>query len=386
MRQIDKQAKAYTFAGGGNPPATPLSDSLLGCLSIKKWAHDKFKLSIYPQPKLNKRRYRYPAQRLACIQQKWKRDYGCDMSRSFAFREKLKALKAEVASSLDSSSEFQEGAKLISGYGGLPTRKIFRRTAADRISEVGWYGWKKYGGKGVILTGTRPGSLDEGEKVFASYSGQIIANIRQWIRDVCGISSSVFFVWEPHKSGQLHCHLAVITESSESLKKLVDGWSSKWFGELQKVSVESGVDLFRKNEFCTWKNSPEFWQSDAQFLRKNPANYFVKYLTKGVRELARKVAYCPSRWWGVDRASAQSCDKERVRMVLSGATMGDIRQSLAKMVQVLKDKAPKIEFYVNPKFPEFGGVVAFVPEQDWLNCLLKFSQICSQERLNYANS
>jgi hypothetical protein len=372
------------FSGGLKPPKPLLTDELLGCLSIKKWAHDKFKISFYPQPRVKRRRLLYPAHRLAVAQRTWKSDYGCDIGRSYAYEKQLSKIRQEAASFLDSSSKFQEGAKEISGYGGLPKRKIFRRSGADRIQEAGLVGWRESGGKGIILTGTRPGSMDEGEKVFMSYSGYLVSLMRQWFRDVVGSDATVFFVWEPHKSGQLHLHACIMSKNLSGLNKLLEMFWSKWFGWLQDLSAKSGVDLFRKNVSTTWKNSPEVWQSDAQFLKKNPARYFSKYLTKGVRQLARNVNYYPSRWWGVDRKTTQAANQLRVKFVLSGATLVEIKESVKKLVTALKNEASQVVSYCNPKFPEFGGIVGFVSEEKQLDMLLQVSKICSEERKKYA--
>lgn len=369
--------------GTAHVPGSSASDSLLGVLNVKKLAHDKFKLSIYPQPIRKWTRKRWQAYRLRSIQKIWKRDYGCDLGRSEAYGKALAAVKAEAACSLDSSKKFQDDNGVVSGYGGLPRRKRFSRYAADRIGEIGWYGWKKFGGSGWVGTVTLPGNTGEVIEAWARYSGQYVAWLRQWIRDVTSAEHSVILVWEPHSHGKLHLHVAVLTADAGSIQRLQMGWFTRCYGWIDRICDLAGLDMYRTSIHTTYKNCPELWQWDSQILRKNPARYFAKYVTKEARSEARKATFHPSRWWSVDRKTTQAVSKLRTNFVLSGGVITDLKEQMVMVSLAVQKFASLAVAYVNPKFSSCGGEVLFVPEDKWTDSMLAISQISAHWRARF---
>lgn len=330
-------------------------------LSLTSHCHGEMKFSIYPEPTPKKRRQHQGVSRCGAMAP---RPTGIGNTRqgywTDARCEEARLQRKAQAPNLDSSSEFQDRVKSISGWGELPPRKIFRRYGRTVINECGEIAWRKYGKRGCFLTGTIPGSGDAIAQTVAKYSGWLMNRVKQWFRDCFTAEYSVFAVWELQKRGMLHIHVCVTSTQTGILTKLLNTWHSRWNALLLELSNKTACDLFRKNESVTWRDRLDKTQHDAQWLRQNPSRYLSKYLSKGSRKLATGAAYHPSRWWSVDRKTAAQARAERLRVLAGGVDLNTLTQTVSAWFEASKESFAKVFQFQNPKEPRCGGVVAFI--------------------------
>lgn len=234
--------------------------------------------------------------------------------------------------SLDSREEFQDASKKRPGWGTLPRQKIFTRYGALVINEVGQVASEKYGKSGVFLTGTIPGTGRQINDTVAAWSGEMVNRVRQWFRDWFTQEFSVINVWEFQSRGMLHIHIGVFSHEKRVLEKLLREWKSRWNKLLLEISDTTGVDLFRKNERCTWRNHLHKTQHLAQWINKSINQYLATYVTKTARDTATKSAAHPSRWWGCDEKTKKEAKQRRLKAELKGGSLLFAETTLVKLL------------------------------------------------------
>lgn len=214
---------------------------------------------------------------------------------------------------LDMGSEFQDSGLRVNpterikpGWGlpANPTR--FGLAAKDRIRRAGGaidrLGLTK---QSVFLTGTLPGSTSEAIAALAAWSGYLINNLRQWLRDLAdklGAEFYFFSVWEWQKRGALHLHACLATGSESLLERVEKGWKSYWIRQLVKVSAKSGVDLFQRGSGGSWIGKKSQTQTDCQRVSRSVSSYIAKYTSKDKSPTpSEQTPPYPSRWWSQSR-------------------------------------------------------------------------------------
>ncbi|HEV7738224.1 MAG TPA: hypothetical protein VGO47_12745 [Chlamydiales bacterium] len=154
---------------------------------------------------------------------------------------------------------------------------------------------------------------------------------------------------------------------------------------LLDLSNKTKIDLFRKNEHWTWKDDLENTRQDAQWLRKNPARYLAKYLSKGSRKAASDFEYHPSRWWSVDRKTAAEAKAERIRIQTGGWSLNELESISKKWFENTAEFLESIFHFENKRFTGCGGAIAFTDsEQSQALAVWFYSEIekaCESENL-----
>lgn len=335
------------------PRALPLVAPLPHVLSFTRYAHGEIKLSIYPQPAPKRGKLNTLCE--TTVRDVMRQRYEPD--KYWAVR------RAPHARSLVQSLEFQEGAKEMSGYGGLPKRKTFRRYGRQVIKECGAVAWRKFGQSGIFLTGTVPGSGAVIAETVARYSGWLLNRVKQWFRDSFSEDYAVFAVWELQERGMLHIHCCVLSMEKDILSQFKREWKSRWNGLLLELTKATGVDLFRKNEHWTWQDDLDKTRQDAQWLVQDPSRYLAKYLTKDKRKACSEYEFHPSAWWSVDRKTAALARKERLRVILGGLSLQDMTSFVEEWFQNFgegfENVFSKVYHFTNPTWQGCGGVVMF---------------------------
>lgn len=347
-------------------PSVPPRGDLPHTLSFTRYAHGEIRVSIYPS-RLHTRPAR--ARTMAASQV---RDA---LAASAGAVGEAQTRRAWGGKNLVQYEKFQDAIKDVSGYGGLPTHKIFSRRARRSIQEWGAIAWRKFGESGIFLTGTVPGTGALIAETVARYSGWLLNRVKQWFRDAFKSDYSVSAVWELQKRGMLHLHLCVCSNARAVLSRFIDVWKERWNALLIELSELTKVDLFRKNKYWSWQEDLKATRQDAQWLKYNPARYLAKYLSKGSRQAASDFEYHPSRWWSVDRQTASEARSERIRILLGGTNLDELKTFAASWFEDLVSNFNKIYPFDNPQFPGCGGVIAFADIADSIS-LSKYFEYC----------
>jgi hypothetical protein len=351
------------------PCALPLPPYVL---SFTRYAHGEMKFSIYPPP---------PPAGVALVSQPqelqglergpWSEEY----RQQTKYVENMRVRKR----SLVSCEKFQDDIREIPGYGSLPRRKIFRPQARRTIRECGEIAWRKFRQSGIFATGTVPGSGALIAYIVSCYSGWLLNRVKQWYRDKFTQEYSVFAVWELQERGMLHLHLCVCSLETEKLAELAAEWKDRWNRLLLELSDKTGIDLFRKNDKWSWRDDLQATKQEAEALKKNPARYLSKYLSKGSRDECSASAFHPSRWWSVDRKTAQEARAERVRVVLGGVSLealkGFVERFFASFGDELSRFIPTINVFSNPQWGGCGGCCCFAQAEESLEIARFFAAV-----------
>ena len=350
LATLTPQLKTATGEREGLSGLPPLPYRLM----FTRYAHGEMKFSIYPEPRpVGVALMSQPEDLGYLTKGPWSREH----REQTKYVEHIRLLRR----SLVQRSEFQDDREEIPGYGGLPRRKIFRAHGRTRIRENGAIAWRKFGRSGIFQTGTIPGTGDLIAETAARYSGYMMAAMKQWCRDAFTEDYSFFAVWEPQERGMLHVHVCICSNETAVLQEMIDKWHERWNKLLIKVSEESRVDLFRKNKWWSWQENLAATKHEAEWLRKNPAQYLTKYLTKGGRDACSIAKFHPSQWWSVDWKTSREAIGERVRVLLGGLPLAEAyrvcNEWFAALGESLGEVMERAFPFTNPQFPECGGVV-----------------------------
>lgn len=187
-----------------------------------------------------------------------------------------------------------------SGFGLLPKPKNFTSASGQKLRECGAAVDHVQPSLRKIhcVTLTLPCGTDESFRTIAAWSGWLVNQLFQPIRDKYGESCLWFFVWEYQKRGAPHLHIAVSHNEIGEAKKIGDKLIKDWIKLLHRLTDISGVCLFtsKRGDRCTL---PKFWQNDNQTMKKGLGRYFSKYAGK---QESKQSWYCKkypvSRFWG----------------------------------------------------------------------------------------
>lgn len=218
----------------------------------------------------------------------------------------------------------QETKKTHSSWGQKRPERSFTKRGRHRLLEVGAAIDKAgltVGAEAVTLT--IPGSTPEALEAVALWSGWLVNRLNQSLRDsraVAGGSQErgYFYVWELQKRGALHLHYCLVGYPIRHGYQLLE----KWFQLLQELGTKTGLDLFRRQNGGTWRDSPEYWQRYCQPVRQGVAKYFAKYCSKTARAalsvqggdnggiVASQVT--PGRWYGISKSLREAAKSRRI--------------------------------------------------------------------------
>lgn len=162
----------------------------------------------------------------------------------------------------------------------------------------------------LFLTGTLPGSSLASVEVFSAWQKNIQRRLRQWLADLCACSVAAVIVWEYQKRGALHVHLLVGCDSLQQARQIRRNWRRYWVGLLERISTESGVDMFERSDGRSWRTMKHAVRAWAQPVRKGVSAYLAKYLSKSKPANIPATACEPSRLWGATqkaRSLLRSC-------------------------------------------------------------------------------
>lgn len=266
----------------------------------------------------------------------------------------------ETRPPLDISCDFTKTLK--PGYGGSPRKTEFGLRAKRTLQRVGGVFDRMFSpSECVFLTGTLPGSGEDAMKAIADWSGYIVKCVKDWIKYYVGTEYS-FHCWEFQRRGALHLHYCVAINDCGSRESVIERFKLEWIRILESVSEKSGIDLFRKKGFGSWRGNKKVVQAYAQRVRKSVAAYLAKYCSKE-HDTSLATNY-PSRWWGCSRAALHALERMTLTLELDSVS---IRKALAMyedVIHITESVSKKSYEYVHGSGYGISQVAYYCPEEN----------------------
>jgi hypothetical protein len=292
---------------------------------------------------------------------------------------------------LDSRSKSQERSDGDCFEDILPPHHVFTRYGAEVIQESLWIAKHRYDNQGIFLTGTLPSESGVAKWLVCDKSGWILNRITQRFRDLFEQEYTCVFVWEMTKRGKPHCHVALLSNEHEALLRILWQWHELWFSVLRDLTRETGVNLFERSVLSDGERSLMSWyplgpvcQADAQVVDKDIARYIAKYISKNERQQSSSHKLCPRRWWSVDSKTRQEAKQERLRVVIGGLSLDNLKFA-AEALRVQADELKlKIFDFLNPVFKRFGGFVALSDNELDLSVLSAWTKWLTGQRISFS--
>lgn len=351
-------AVARTFEGSGGGASVLL---LPGRLTLASNCAGKFKASITPVPRTVARR---APSRAGVV----------ELDKAQKVVDKHERFYKRSAGILNSREEFAVATwapplateRGRAGYGGACKPYKFTRRAAEQIQEACVILEERYGKNAVFLTFTLPTQSAIAAQVISEWSGWLVKNVRQWVRDKMQCKHAVVGVWEWQKRGALHLHLAVAGESVVALGVLVREARRMWSSLLVTLTRRTGVNLFSalshdaRGSVLSWRPAGPAIQVDAEFIKKSLARYLSKYTSKVKQVGARAALFFPSRWWTCDRETLREAKARRIHLSLEGFDLAAWRLPLSEIITNAVASCAQAFVNSNPQFPALPVVVGLV--------------------------
>lgn len=250
------------------------------------------------------------------------------------------------------------------GYGGIPRSSRFGLNAKRSLLRAGGAIDRlvKSPREVIFLTGTLPGSTPEAIEAMARYSAFALHRLKAWINKHVPHKKD-FYCWELQRRGALHLHYAVVVTEQSVRRRIIDGFAGQWYRILERISDESGVDLFGRSGGGTWRGQPERCQFYAQEVEKSVAAYLSKYCSKDAGKVADGVrAYPPTRWWGVSRPLQEFCRELSGKYHREARYRGRLMAIFEDVFHILSSAANKCHEY-REKHMDGSVVVAYLPRE-----------------------
>lgn len=243
---------------------------------------------------------------------------------------------------------------------GLRAKRLIRRSA-------GVFGVGGYQNWNLFLTGTLPGGTEDAFRAIAAHSSWIVHTLLTRIPRLIEVPARDLmyqWVWEWQKRGALHWHCVIKLPGWKERDVLLSGFTDLWNSALRGLSERSGVDVFERAEGGTWKDNPETWRSRAEVLRKNPANYMSKYMSKSESKDG-KGFFSPTRWYGLSRNLHRQLRKDTIRVSTheSNSTRHEISDVDLGILKELAERSSS-HFYFADKFGSGRNFVFYPKEQE----------------------
>ena len=194
------------------------------------------------------------------------------------------------------------------GFGGLPRPQKFSLYGRRQILRAGGALQKLLPKEDCLfLTLTLPGSTKEAMEAIARYSGMAVQLFQAWISYHIPNKLSIY-TWEWQKRGALHLHLVVGCPDREKGEWICENLQREWIRILDRISEESGIDVYAKHKGFSWSSDKSVVRVDAQWCEKDVAGYLSKYVSKAhkANKLMNGRSFYPSRWYGVSRPLLQA--------------------------------------------------------------------------------
>lgn len=246
-------------------------------------------------------------------------ELGCDRTRKLVALPYTLTQHKQLEKRLDIISEFQQRSLKVKnkgGWGFSPKITAFGKNARHRLLEAGAILDKFYGKNVCEVTCTIPGSTRESFLAVSQWSGWIMNRITQIVRR-SPHNPGWFYVWELQKRGALHLHFAIGCSNLSDAVNLAQEIEFKWFEVLLELKDKTGVDVFRKNEWWTWRNFPQKWKSHVLPVYKSVAAYFSKYVGKQSNTFTRNnKAFFPARWWGSSQSIKKGIENAQFKVAI----------------------------------------------------------------------
>jgi len=357
-----------------NEPAEQSAGSLAlpSKLTIKRYCHGEWRLSLYPTSEVRKTRKPVIGRVVESL--------SIPSGSPAYLRHKpapppvktMHQMSIDYPRTLDYRSEVQGISESKPKCFRLPSQKCFRNSGRIRIQECASIAERRFGNNALFFTGTIPGSGWRIAAEIAAYSGKIVNRVKQWFRDNLTDTYSCFSVWEWQKRGMLHLHLCLASNETTKLEKLRASLKERWILLLQDISWDCKRDLFRKNASWTWQDDLSTVQADAQWVKKSIARYLSKYSCKVTNGCKRPRFFSPTRWWSVDRATQQQADRERALLVIQGFTGQVGFEILSGIRSLFESQKAHIKPFRNFCWTDFGGINLFEDGKNLLELVQNF--------------
>jgi len=250
------------------------------------------------------------------------------------------------------------------GFGALPRSSRFGLNAKRSLLRAGGAIDRlvRSPSEVVFLTGTLPGSTPEAIEAMARYSAYALHRLKAWINKHVP-SKKDFYCWELQKRGALHLHYAVVIPEQQIRNRIINGFAGQWHRILERISDESGVDLFGRPDGGSWRGRLDKCQFYAQEVEKSVAAYLSKYCSKDAGKVADGVrAYPPTRWWGVSRPLQEFCRELSGQYHREARHRGRLMAIFEDVFHILSTAANKCHEY-REKHMDGHVVVAYLPRE-----------------------
>ena len=207
----------------------------------------------------------------------------------------------------DPSAPLDIGSKASQASGGKGSRRYpMSKAARHKILKYGGLFRKPRKCLQCFVTGTLPGSTKGAMTALARGSGRFMKILQTYVlREMGQPSDEVKYLWvyELQARGALHVHAVFEWKTKKIARRFLGKWASIWAKALR--AFDSGIreDLFGRKKGGSWRNRPDVWQTDAEFVRKDAAAYLSKYVGKQKRGNSE---YYPSRWFGASTGLRRS--------------------------------------------------------------------------------
>ena len=254
------------------------------------------------------------------------------------------------------------------GWGGVCRPSIFTSRAKNSIRDYGGITRRDYDKRGIVFTGTAPGSTPQSIAGFARYSAEIAERFFDRITSRFS-SCEWFFVWEWQGRGALHMHAAFLLNDEQRLEELGECLHEQWRETLEGVADRASVDLFARQKGGSWRGDKRFPITHQERFKKDPSRYFSKYMSKEHDKSQAKIAdrrrnnHYPSAWWGACRTLRAKARDEQHFVMSAPLTEAESRDVFMVAAAQACARSEKVFTYCGKVFWSDRTFVCYASEE-----------------------
>ena len=234
----------------------------------------------------------------------------------------------------------------------------------------------------LFITLTVPGGTTAAFRAIAANSSRLVHNFKAWINK--RIPSKLdAYVWEYQKRGALHLHYVLHCPNKESREYIETNCQSQWIRQLDRLSEETGVDVYEKLDGSSWKHCKSVVRVAVETVKKSVSRYMSKYLSKSVRSGSNGSNFPhPARYYGVSRALHEAVAQRSPSISLYCS------ENSAKSARVLEQLKHWLESVTIGKvirsspFPMVDALCCSIDANDYDSIESSLSQINNLRELN----